>query len=67
MKRLFWGVVALLCAYGILVYAVSNPRGAKTLRNDIHATIEQGADVAKDAAESAQKYVDNLSDDKQEK
>ena len=48
MKRLFWGVVVLACAYGILVYAVSNPRGAK------------------DAAESAKKYVDNLSDDEQE-
>ena len=36
------------------------------LRNDIDATIEQGADAAKDAAESAKKYVDNLSDDEQE-
>jgi hypothetical protein len=66
MKRLFWGVIVLVCAYGILVYAVSNPRGAKMLRDDIDATIEQGADAAKDAAESAKKYVDNLSDEEQE-
>ena len=66
MKRLFWGVVVLACAYGILVYATSNPNGAQMLREDIDATVEQGVDVAKDAAESAKKYVDNLSDDEQE-
>jgi hypothetical protein len=65
MKRIFWGVVILACAYGVLTYAISNPNGAKMLRDDIDATLEQGAEAAKETAESAKKYIDNLSDEEQ--
>jgi hypothetical protein len=63
MKRIFWGFIILLCAYGVLSYALDNPNGAKMLRQDIDAAVDEGIETAKETAKKAEKYVDNLSDE----
>jgi hypothetical protein len=62
MKKIIYFALICVCAYGILTYALDNPRGAERLRDDIGEVTQEVVEKGSEAVDSVREYANEVTD-----